>query len=167
MSIFFITGLFKSDKSIRRKTDAVLSSDSKGVNKPKAKIPETKPLKTFPKIMLRLKVCGLLKIIFIQSKKIALNRPNKTEAKIISIRFSILRTMRIAVIEEATKKNAGMGSKFVIKSTEKASKKTKKIAFCCPNSTVKSITDNEAGMRMGSAKEVSKKVIFDAITVMS
>lgn len=44
-SMRFISGLFKSDKSIRRNTDAVFSNSSSGVNKASAKIPDKNPLK--------------------------------------------------------------------------------------------------------------------------
>ena len=100
-------GVFWSLKSIRRKTEAVFKSDSRGVKKPKTRIPEIKPLKATPGKTKTASEKSALNMTLKKIIKTTDRRACMIDAKTMSIRLSILRTILDAETQVARVKRKG------------------------------------------------------------
>src|SRR5574344_479981 len=160
-----MSGLFKSLKSMSRNTDAVLSIDSSGVRKPSANMPEMNPLNATPGMVYMASAKESVKMIFSVARNTTLSKLSKSEANTMSMRRSILRTIRVAASDEASTNRNGTIWKLAAFSTPNETSIAKNTELNCPNRIAIRNEQNDAGMMHGSAYGEEKRAALLPNTV--
>ena len=139
--------------------------DSSGVKNPSAKIPEIKAFKATPNNTNGPNSASSFTIILKANRKIIFNIARITDAKTISIRFSVLLTIFAEAIDEQRTKRQGTGWNDEINKTPKDIKIEKKTAELWLNKTVINIAAKVEGIIAVNANWDKKAGTFVANVV--